>query len=288
MSTTTITMHVLHNVTTDEHQRPAIFTRYRGSSRIKRGDQLVHVWQYDDNGSGDGTANLNRAFMLTNIDAEQTGPADAALITDYRSHMVRSVCAGDVLVIEHDGERHPFAVETVGFRPVDLTDYAVAWDDGNRDDSVTASLLIDSETPSDELGLSAAILALNTLLHPDATSADLHRWLDDNAEAAVDLLTDLRSRLRSARRVESYPEGTPERHREWAVPVMFDVTAPDRGEAAAFLVSALRAADLPGTRGMAESVHMIESWWMPLAIDKRHDGNDNGAMLLVDDREGER
>jgi hypothetical protein len=73
---------------------------------------------------------------------------------------------------------------------------------------------------------------------------------------------------------------------EFGVPVVFDVDAADRGQAAGVLCTVLALADLvgKGVRLRRPELHgRVESWWFPEAEDKAFDGNDNAAMTLVHD-----
>lgn len=76
---------------------------------------------------------------------------------------------------------------------------------------------------------------------------------------------------------------------EYSVPIMFDVTAPDR-EAAGKAVVEILARHWRGTEERGGGVRwsldhtrqvQIESWWTVEAEDKQHDRNDNAAGLVV-------
>lgn len=122
-------VHVLLNVTTDERQRPAIFTRPRSGSPIAKGDTLQHVHTIEDVAATLPDVILEYAFMITNADRDMVPRDDAERIDAYRAGFHRSVSAGDVLVIEADGALGAYVVNPVGMARVALADYAVVSED---------------------------------------------------------------------------------------------------------------------------------------------------------------
>jgi hypothetical protein len=71
-------------------------------------------------------------------------------------------------------------------------------------------------------------------------------------------------------------------HREYGVPIIFDVTADSRQDAGNSLVKMLAGHNLPGT---VDNCRTIESWWTLEGIDKPFDRNDNdaGVVLFAED-----
>lgn len=78
---------------------------------------------------------------------------------------------------------------------------------------------------------------------------------------------------------------------EYSVPIIFDVTAPDRESAGRAVVEILarhwKGAEPHGGGWRwtldRESGIRVESWWTVEAIDKQHDRNDNAAGQVVFD-----
>jgi hypothetical protein len=106
---------VFHNVTRTRQGRLAIFTRFGAQSRCQPGDSLRYV--------GALTTDLPEpAAGLGNACEAGNSPADLPHTRAYRAWRVRSLSAGDVVIVRlPDGQRCLAAVcQPVGWAPVDL------------------------------------------------------------------------------------------------------------------------------------------------------------------------
>jgi hypothetical protein len=93
MSGAVLTVSIWHNVTRDAAGRPTGYDGYRA------GDEMVRVFAYDIPAGGrDLAGTAEDAFAIGNGAPGLTGPA-AALAARYAQRQLRSVSAGDVIVI---------------------------------------------------------------------------------------------------------------------------------------------------------------------------------------------
>ncbi len=98
---------------------PAIFCRFGFGARHRAGDRLRFVERFDVV----ATSALYAAevgFAIGNLDADRHPDAEV-----YRSHHVRSVSVGDVVVVHTPDGPAAYAVESFGFGVVDLGSFVI-------------------------------------------------------------------------------------------------------------------------------------------------------------------
>lgn len=101
------TVRILHNVTRDH------VGRLEGFDGIRDGHRFVEVFTFDTDVTGDV---YEYAYRVTNAPPEILNDTERAIEADYRTHRVRSVSVGDIVIVDGAAK----TVASFGFKDVDL------------------------------------------------------------------------------------------------------------------------------------------------------------------------